>query len=61
MGIISGAIQGSTTLLLPYDQIDAYNALAQKTDQLLAPYESLKNTVVILDIAALAVVIASDS
>jgi hypothetical protein len=59
MGIILGAVQWSTTLFLPNDQITAYNMLAQRIDLLLAPYENLKNFVIMLDYAAVAVVIAS--
>lgn len=59
MALIAGAVLASTTLLLLPDQITAYNMLAQRTDLLLAPYESLKNIVIIFDFAAVVVVIAS--
>ncbi len=59
MSFIFGSIQGSTTLLLPYDQIDAYNTLTEKTDQILAPYATLLAAVTVLDFLAIGVILAS--
>jgi hypothetical protein len=61
MGFIFGAVRASTTLLLPYDQIDAYNTLTQTTDQLMTANGGywLLAVVYLIDFLVICVVIAS--
>lgn len=55
----SGQLQSSTKLYLPYDQIDAYTKVSDKITELLTPYQLLYDLNLLLDVAGLALVLAS--
>jgi len=59
LAFITGAVQGSTKLLLPIGEQLAYQTVTEKISELMRPYERWKPVLIIIDLAALVLVIAT--